>query len=346
MRPESMTAPAAHSRGTPRAWARYRDNVARHLIGVSRDVQSRVMESLLREGSHPGLRPSLGPLLSLIWSEGRPLGAIAAELGISGQACSQLASLAENGGYLARKRNPEDRRSRLVVLTARGRTLIEQGAGIILESESEYASLVGASAHARFTAALAQLYRGLGLPAHADPALTSRASQSVGVLPLIAVRIQRELMEATIARGHDGLKMSYGQVLPLIGPDGGRIHEIARIQRVSRQAISATAKELEGLGYLRREPDPRDRRGVVMRLTDRGAALIADSVASLDELERTFRDILGARRLEQLQRVARDLYRALHLEAEIFETRNGKTRRGGSEITSTDWPRTSRVSRM
>ena len=309
--------------------SRYRDNLARHLIGISRDLQSRVMHCLSEDRGYSGLRPSFGPFLSLIWDEGRPLTAIATELAISKQACGQLANLVEAAGYLERRPNPEDRRSKLVVLTRRGRALVEEGVQIILESESEYAALVGSRSYRHFTAALAELYQGLGLPAHADPALIARASQSVGVLPLIAVRVQRELMEATVAHGHVGLRMSHGQVLPLIGPEGGRIHEIARVQRVSRQAISAISQELEALGYLQRQPDPRDRRGVVLELTSRGTALIADSVGALDGLERSFRNILGGRRFELLQRVARDLYHALRLEAEIFDAGSGQRAASG-----------------
>jgi DNA-binding MarR family transcriptional regulator len=321
------------------AWPRYRENLARHLIGVSRDLEARVRHALGERCGYPGLRPSFGPFLSLLWGEGRAPSAIAAELAISDQACSQLADLVQRAGYVERRPHPADRRSRLVVLTRRGRALVEDGVRIILEIESEYAALVGVGPYGRFTAALAALYRGLGLPASADAALVARASRSAGVLPLISVRIQRELMQATLARGHAGLKMSHGQVLPLIGPEGGRVHEIARLQRVSRQAISATTRDLEALGYLRREPDPRDRRGVVLRLTGRGAALIADSVAALDGLERSFGAVLGERRLGDLRRLARALYRGLRLESEIFEdgsearpgTRaaNGRGERGG-----------------
>ncbi len=320
MRPEPNSV-ASDARSAPVAvWPRYRDNLARHLIGIARDLQTRVQQALAEQCGYRDLRPSFAPFLTLLWEEGRPLRAVARELGISNQACSQLADLVEAAGYLERRPNPEDRRSKLVRLTPRGRALAEQGVRLILESEAEYAALVGPAAFRRFTGALAALYRALDLPAHADPALLARAGRSVGLLPPIAVRIERELMEATLARGHAGLKMSYGQVLPLIGPDGGRIHEIARLQRVSRQAISATTLELEALGYLRREPDPRDRRSVVLRLTGRGTALIHDSVAALDGLEQRFRDALGEKRLEQLRQVARELYRALRLEAEIFET--------------------------
>jgi DNA-binding MarR family transcriptional regulator len=297
---------------------RYRDNLARHLIGISRDLQARVRDALAERG-HRGLRPSFGPLLSLVRDEGRPLSALASDLAISNQAASQLVNLVEAAGYLERRPNPADKRSKLVVLTRRGRALVADGVRIILVSEADYSSRVGAAAYRRFTAALGALYRALELPAHPDAVLMARVSRSVGVLPLVALRIERELMRATGARGHAGLQMSFGQVLPLLGAEGGRIHEIARVQRVSRQAISAISQELEALGYLARRPDPRDRRGVVLVLTSAGEALIRDSVAAHAELERRFADLLGATQLAQLQQVARELYQALRLEAEVFE---------------------------
>lgn len=115
--------------------------------------------------------------------------------------------------------------------------------------------------------------------------------------------------------------MSHAQVLPLIGSDGARVNELARTQRVSRQAISATARDLTQLGYLRRQADPLDRRGVVFRLTSQGTRLIEASVSSLDELDEIFLTVLGSRPLNDLQTAARELYQTLHLEEEIFEAR-------------------------
>jgi len=316
---QSVDQSVDHSADPTQAWSRYRDNVARHLIGIARDFQGRVMSHLSDDRGYGGLRPSLGPLLSLVWLEGRPLNAIASQLAISPQACSQLVNLAEGAGYLERKPDPQDGRSKVVGFTPQGRNLVEHAVGIIREIESEYTELVGQTPYRRFTAALSALNKDLGLPTHTDPTPITTTVRSVGVLPMITVRIQQDLMEATAARGHKGLKMSYGQILPLVGPDGARVHEIARIQRVSRQAISATARDLEDLDYLRRDPDSRDRRGVVLQLTDRGVGLIRDSVAALDEVDQSFRDILGDRGFEHLQRVARDLYQSLHLEEEIFE---------------------------
>lgn len=291
------------------AWSRYRDNLARHLIGISRDLESTVMRSLGEDAGFGGLRPTFAPILSLVWKEGRSPTTLAAELAISSQACGQSIDSCERAGYLARKPNPDDGRSKLVTLTRRGEKLVMEGVRLILAREAEYAILVGASAYRRFTTSLASLYTGLGIPTHGDAALTARAGRSIGVLPLIAVRVQRDLMEATIARGHGGLKMSHAQVLPHIGVEGVRIHELAKLHDVSRQAISATARDLEQLGYVRREPDPSDRRGVLLRLTPRGARLIRDSLEALDGMETSFRAVLGAKRLAHLEKVAGELHR-------------------------------------
>lgn len=322
----------------PGPWSRYRDNLPRHLIGISRDLQLRVMESLEANHGHRALRLSFGPFLSLIRDRGRPVSEIAGELCVSKQACSQLAKLVESAGYLERTPNPKDGRSKVVRLTHEGSSLVEQGARLILETESDYAALVATEPYRGFTAALSDLYRGLGLPTQTGSSATTRPIRSAGLLPLIVERVQKALMEATIVRGHAGLKMSHGQVLSLIGPDGGRIHEIARIQRVSRQAISAISRDLEALGYLRRAADRVDRRGVVLTLTARGAALIADSVDSVDELELLFRDLIGSAQLEHLQWVAHDLYHALHLEDEIFADRNTRNSR--------PWPGTRNIEQL
>ena len=80
------------------------------------------------------------------------------------------------------------------------------------------------------------------------------------LLPRLSDYSLQRLMELTRDKGHPGLKLSFGQVLTMIGPSGGRIQQMASIHDVSKQAISAIATELELLGYLRRETDPQDAR--------------------------------------------------------------------------------------
>ena len=54
--PAAAAAPAA---------SRHQDNVARHLSGISQDLQARVRHCLSEDCGYHGLRPSFGPFLSL-----------------------------------------------------------------------------------------------------------------------------------------------------------------------------------------------------------------------------------------------------------------------------------------
>ncbi len=299
-------------------WARYRRNTARHLIGIARELQHEVLRSLTDEFGHRGLRPSFGPLVNRVALAPRPMGELATALSVSPQACSQLVSAAARAGYVERRADPSDGRARVIALTDSGTRLVADAARVLRRIAADYAERIGADEMARFEDAAGRLFEVLAGARARTQSEDDRVA--IGTLAYLSVEAQRTLMRSAAARGHDGLKMSHAQVLPLIGADGARVGALARLQRISRQAISATARELEGLGYLRREPDPRDRRGVVFKLTDRGERLIEDSVRALDELDALYIETIGRRRAAAFERGARALYEALGLEREIFET--------------------------
>lgn len=312
------TAEAAVDAWSEPVRARYRDNVARHLIGLARDLEQRALRHLEAERGHAGLRPSFASLIGFVALGTRSIGELASRLATSVQAVSQLVDLGERAGYVERRADPNDGRARVVALTDRGQRLVADAARILARIEADHRARLGATAFDRFREDLGALVRALVVPdrGSADP---PRIGPSLGGLPLLSVHVQRALMERTAARGHAGLKMSHAQILPLIGPEGARLAGLARLQGVSRQAIGATARDLVGLGYLHREPDPRDGRGVVYRLSPEGEQLIADSVAAVDDLRNRFVEILGAERADAFARSARQLYEALDLEGEVFQ---------------------------
>ena len=97
------------------------------------------------------------------------------------------------------------------------------------------------------------------------------------------------------------------------------VSEMARVQGVSRQATGVTVRSLESLGYVEREIDAADGRAIRVRLSERGVALVFDTLAALDELEAELRERLGPRRFADLANVASELRGALALEEECFE---------------------------
>jgi DNA-binding MarR family transcriptional regulator len=57
-------------------------------------------------------------------------------------------------------------------------------------------------------------------------------------------------------------------------PDSrARLHELNREVLLSQPSLSRMVERMESAGYVAREPDPADRRGTVVALTDSGAAM-------------------------------------------------------------------------
>jgi DNA-binding MarR family transcriptional regulator len=313
-----MSGPNPIAKDNAGPWLEYRENFSRHLLGVTRYLQTQIMNTLQEDCGHRALRLGFAPYITLIGEHRKRISDLADILGVSRQACNQAANQIEAAGYVAREADPDDRRAKQLVLTRQGRKLRQDGMRIAAGLDEEFTRIAGQQAIVDTSKTLAKIHGSLppGLMINngarfAEPSLG-------GLLPRMSDYTLLRLMELTRQRGHPGLKLSFGQVLTLIGPGGGRIQEIATIQHVSKQAISATATELEQLGYLYRETDPCDGRQVVLHFTSRGRDLITDSVASVRDLEAEFAAIAGKAPINRLKNTMRALYQDLELEQEVF----------------------------
>ena len=99
------------------------ENTAHDLIAISNDLRRHINDDLAALG-YVELRPSFAPLLSKLWQGGVPQGLLAEAMGVSAQAASQTVGLAEQAGYVVREPNPDDGRSKVVVLTDLGRQFV------------------------------------------------------------------------------------------------------------------------------------------------------------------------------------------------------------------------------
>jgi DNA-binding MarR family transcriptional regulator len=119
------------------------------------------------------------------------------------------------------------------------------------------------------------------------------------------------------ARGFTGLRFSHGFLVQRLIVAEQSIAAIARALDVTQQAVSKTVAELEGLGYVRRRPDPRDARVRLVSLTDRGRAAVEaareERAAVVDEL----RDRLGPRRVDAAAEVLREVLAAHGMDAAV-----------------------------
>src|SRR6476659_5880469 len=105
-----------------------------------------VLHRLLRALHENGFDDIEGPQLGvLLWPgpDGMRPSELAARMRITKQALNYLLGDLERLGYLERLPDPDDRRSRRIALTDRGRALIPVIRGAVAETEREWATALG-----------------------------------------------------------------------------------------------------------------------------------------------------------------------------------------------------------
>ena len=88
-------------------------------------------------------------------------------------------------------------------------------------------------------------------------------------------------------------KPKHSAVFAQLGPDGARLTTLATGAGMTPQAMGELVDELEELGYVRREPDPVDRRAKLVRLTPLGEQTVASAAATITGIEHDLEDVLG-----------------------------------------------------
>lgn len=296
----------------------YRSNFARHIMSVSLYLQSEVMRQLTERLDHCNLRIGFEPYIAIAAQGGVRLSDMAELLGITRQAANQYVNQIENAGYLARIDDPSDGRAKILCLTKRGEKLVEDGSRQALQLQQQMEQIAGKQALQAAAISLYRLNKQLNLLTPIMAARQTAQPPLAGFLPRLSDHIANRLRQLTMQRGHPHLKLSFGQVLTSIGPGGGRIQSIADAYGVSKQAISAVVNDIERLGYLRCVTDPQDGRQLLLQFTTEGERLIADSLASVAQLQQEYIELMGERAFSQVSAVMKDLYQAMHLEAELL----------------------------
>ena len=101
------------------------------------------LHARLAVAGHPGLRPAHGFALQAVGPQGTTAGALAAHLGITKQGGGQLVDELARLGYVERRPPAADARRKPVVLTERGRDVLERSAEALEELRREWADRVG-----------------------------------------------------------------------------------------------------------------------------------------------------------------------------------------------------------
>ncbi|TMR96394.1 MarR family winged helix-turn-helix transcriptional regulator [Nonomuraea basaltis] len=113
------------------------------------------------------------------------------------------------------------------------------------------------------------------------------------------LRLQDVVLEA--GRAYDaGIRPAHSAVFFHMEHGGIRLSRLAEKAQMTAQAMGALVDDLENLGYLRRVPDPADRRAKLIIFTERGDEALKIGYTAIDEVERRLAALLGEDGLAEL----------------------------------------------
>lgn len=129
--------------------------------------------------------------------------------------------------------------------------------------------------------------------------MTSPYTQS---LLLYAYQVSaRDLTRTLRERGHTAIRPKHGAVFANIDREGTRASLLAERAGMGKAAMGELIDELERRGYVRREPDPSDRRAKLVVPTSSALEVTRLVHAFNEGLEARYRELLGEQAYESLR---------------------------------------------
>ena len=111
---------------------------------------------------------------------------------------------------------------------------------------------------------------------------------------LVFVRLAEE--------GHDAVRPAHGAVFQYLDDTGTTVSTLAARAQMTKQAMAELVVHLERHDYVRRVPDPTDRRAKLVLPTAEGRQVVAIAQALVPEGEQRIDTLLGLDRADALRR--------------------------------------------
>jgi DNA-binding MarR family transcriptional regulator len=103
--------------------------------------------------------------------------------------------------------------------------------------------------------------------------------------------------------GFDDLRVAHGAVFRNISASGSGITELAARARMTKQSMAELVAYLQGHGYVEVAPDPDDRRGKLVRLTDRGMLVVQVLAEASNGFEADCARLIGRAKWERFRQL-------------------------------------------
>ncbi|MFF4352648.1 MarR family winged helix-turn-helix transcriptional regulator [Streptomyces sp. NPDC001530] len=132
--------------------------------------------------------------------------------------------------------------------------------------------------------------------------MVAESELNTGLLLFIPYRaLENRVFAALAEAGFDDFTPAQARVMQRIGPNGTRLTDLAEQAQVTKQTAGFLVDQLEKAGYVKRVPDPTDKRARLVCGTEKAWAAkeVADAVVA--EVEKEWEAHLGKRRMTQMR---------------------------------------------
>jgi DNA-binding MarR family transcriptional regulator len=163
--------------------------------------------------------------------------------------------------------------------------------------------------------------------------MSTAHDNSPGQIPLPALMevvedvLFAEFREELVESGYGDIRPTHGCVFRFIREEPLRLTELATLAGMTKQSIGEVIDNLVDLGYVKRVPDPQDRRAKLLCLTERGEEAQKTGLGLFKKVEQRWAKRYGPERFAQL--------RELLEEIAIAESPNAVPELASPELAST-----------
>jgi DNA-binding MarR family transcriptional regulator len=143
--------------------------------------------------------------------------------------------------------------------------------------------------------------------AERDPRVDANPLEVAGRLLLCAAHLERAIVAALQPFGLSFGDFDVINTLRRRGDDGTNPRDLAQSSLITSGAMTSRLDRLERAGLIERRPDPGDRRGVLVQLTEQGERLAEESLHAVIAADKAFLEPLSRRQRDSVASALKQL---------------------------------------
>lgn len=128
-----------------------------------------------------------------------------------------------------------------------------------------------------------------------------------GLMEVVQEALYAEFRQELVETGYGDIRPTHGCVFRFIREEPLRLTELATLAGMTKQSIGEVIDNLVDLGYVKRVPDPQDRRAKLISLTARGEEAQKIGLALFTKVEQRWAKRYGPERFAQLRELLEEI---------------------------------------